>query len=121
MDSILIIEDDEQTFALMLNVLRHFDKEIIHAGTGINGLEMARRYEPSLILLDMRLPGLTGWELAPMLKQDPDLCKIPIIAVSVQVDADDPVFAINAGCDDYLAKPFNIKDLRDIVAHYLGD
>lgn len=120
MDSILIIEDDEQTFALMINVLRHFNRDIIHASTGSNGLALAKEHLPKLILLDMRLPGMNGWELAPILKNDPKLCRIPIIAVSVQVDANDPVVAINAGCDDYLPKPFNIKDLRDIVAHYLG-
>lgn len=120
MDSILIIEDDEQTFELMHNVLRHLEHQIIHAGTAKNGLELAKQYSPKLILLDMRLPGMTGWELAPILKQDPTLRDIPIIAVSVQVDADDPMIAMGAGCDDYLPKPFNIKDLRSMVAHYLG-
>jgi two-component system, cell cycle response regulator DivK len=121
MESILIIEDDEQTVALMLNVLRHFNREILHAGTAPNGLELAREHQPKVIILDMRLPGMNGWELAPILKNDPKLRSIPIIAVSVQIDSNDAEFAINAGCDDYVPKPFNIKALRDTVAYYLGD
>jgi CheY-like chemotaxis protein len=121
MESILIIEDDEQTVELMYNVLRHFNREILHAGTAPNGLELAKEFHPQLIILDMRLPGMNGWELAPILKKDPSLRNIPIIAVSVQIDSDDAQFALKAGCDDYVPKPFNIKALRETVAHYLGD
>jgi DNA-binding response OmpR family regulator len=121
MESILIIEDDEQTVALMFSVLRHFNREILHAGTAPKGLELAREYEPKLIILDMRLPGMNGWELAPILKKDATLGSIPIIAVSVEVDSDDVKFALKAGCDDYVPKPFNIKQLRERVAHYLKD
>ena len=119
MDSILIIEDDEQTFELMHNVLRHLEHQIIHAGTAKNGLELAKQYSPKLILLDMRLPGMTGWELAPILKQDPSLRNIPIIAVSVQVDADDPMAGTHEhlGVDARAATELEDGVVADVARH----
>jgi two-component system cell cycle response regulator DivK len=77
------------------------------------------QHHPHVVLLDMRLPGLDGWELASRIKADPDLCDTPIIAVSVQVTPADPKRALDAGCDEFVAKPFDIRHLKMLVKRYM--
>lgn len=120
MKRLLIIEDDELTVTLLLNALRRFELEIFHAPTAYEGLDLAQQHQPNLILLDMRLPGMNGWEFATILKQDIKLSLIPIVAVSVPVSHNDADFAIASGCDDYIPKPFNIQNLRECVAAYVS-
>jgi CheY-like chemotaxis protein len=120
MGTILIIEDDEATAQLIANVLRSLGHELLIASNGKRGLALAEEHELILILLDMRLPGITGWELAPIFRNKLNMKNIPIIAVSVQVDMNDPQRAIQAGCDEYITKPFNINELRRCVEYYLS-
>ena len=121
MSAILIIEDDEATAQLIASVLRNIGNPLLLASNATKGLALAQENELALILLDMRLPGMTGWELAPILRNELHLTKVPIVAVSVQVERDDPQRAIQAGCDEYIAKPFNINELRECVLYYLSD
>jgi len=121
MSAILIVEDDDATAQLIASVLRHIGHQLLIAPNATRGLALAQENELVMVILDMRLPGMTGWELASILRSDLNLTQIPIIAVSVQVERDDPQRAIQAGCDEYIAKPFNINDLRDCVNYYLGD
>lgn len=121
MRSILIIEDDELTAMLIVAALRCIDVELIHAATAQDGLNLAKTHQPSLILLDMRLPGMNGWELAPILKSDTRLRQIPIIAVSVESQTEEANAAIRAGCSEFLPKPFAINVLRQRVTAYLAE
>ena len=86
MAKVLVIEDDEQNHILMDSVLTSMGHQTLHARNGQEGLELASTYHPDLILLDLRLPLLNGWEVASMLKNDQELYHIPIIAVSVLVN-----------------------------------
>jgi two-component system, cell cycle response regulator DivK len=119
MGTILIIEDDEATAQLIASVLRSLDHDLLFAVNATQALALVQENELSLILLDMRMPGMKGWELAPILRDEPNASHIPIIAVSVQIDVSDPKRALEVGCDDYIAKPFNINHLRDCVKHHL--
>lgn len=119
MGAILIIEDDEGTAQLMASVLRALGHELLLASNASIAYTLAQEHNLSLILLDMRLPSMDGWELAPILRNELGLRNIPIIAVSVQVGPDDPKRALQVGCDEYISKPFDINYLRNCVVHYL--
>jgi len=119
-DSILMVEDDLQTYQLVANVLSKSGYQLLHAKDAHVALEALGEQIPRLILLDMRLPGINGWEFTRQLKSHPTYSAIPIIAVTVQVDPDDAERAFAAGVDQYIPKPFNIKNLRTIIEHYLS-
>lgn len=120
MGRILIVEDDEQNQILMNSFITSMGHEALHARNGREGLELVNEYRPDLILLDMRLPIMNGWELASIVSNDAQLNHIPIVAVSVRVDAVDEERAIDAGCDNYISKPFSLQLMRDCINHYLG-
>lgn len=117
MPNILIIEDDISTNKLVVRVLQNFS--VFSALNAEDGFAMAQEYQPDLILLDMNLPDIPGWELVAMMKDHEDLYHIPVIAVSVQDDVLYIQRALDAGCAEYLRKPFAIEDLRTIVDSYL--
>lgn len=118
-NSVLIVEDDMQNYQLVANVVILSGGDVLHARSGDEGLELATSHVPCLIVLDMRLPGLDGWQLARILKSDPAVSHIPIVAISVQVYPDDEDRALEAGCDVYLPKPFSVKRLREYLAEYV--
>jgi len=120
-DSILMVEDDLQTYQLVANVLQKGGYHLLHAQNAQVAFQYLTEEMPQLILLDLRLPGLDGWEFARQLKGHPHYQHIPIIAVTVQVDPDDEARALAAGVDQYMPKPFNIKLLRSVVQQYVGN
>jgi len=120
MGTILIVEDDEQNHILMDSLLKSMGHNALHARNGREGLALADQHHPDLILLDMRLPLMNGWEVASILKNDAQLHRIPIVAVSVQVESSDRDKALNAGCDDYISKPYSLQLMRDCINHYVG-
>lgn len=121
MSTILIIEDDEANSQLMEAVVQALGYDAIRTKTASNGLELAETHRPALILLDMRLPGkMSGWEFAETINENPELSNIPLIAVSVQIEAMDERRALEFGCDAYISKPFSINHLRDRIASFLA-
>ena len=99
---VLIIEDDPQAVALLRSYLEP-DGYVLHAaGDGVDGIAAARRYRPAAILLDVRLPGLDGWEVLRRLKADEDLRQIPVLMITV---VDDRNVGLALGAVDYLVKP----------------
>lgn len=120
MQTIVIIEDDELNHKLLVSLVRSFGYSPISARTGVEGLTLIRQHQPALILLDLRLPGMDGWELVPLIRGDPPLQAIPIFALTVEVSAEDKARALAAGCNEYLPKPFRISDLEALIHRYLG-
>lgn len=120
MGAILIIEDHIPTAKLIANILRSLEHPILLASDAASGLSLAQEHELSLILLDMRLPGMDGWELVSIIRNELNLSYVPIVAVSVQINIDDAKRALQVGCDEYITKPFDVNDLRDCVAQYLN-
>lgn len=120
MSAILIVEDDEGTAHLIASVLRNVGYELLIASNGKQGLSLAQEHQLALIIMDMRLPGINGWELTSIIRNELHLTQIPIIAVSVQVEQNDPEKAIQAGCNEFIAKPFNINELKECVLYYLN-
>ncbi len=120
MKKILIVEDVEMNRDLLVQLLEE-DYELVEATDGREGLEMAAAERPDLILLDISLPEMDGYEVAGLIRETDDLKGIPIIAVTAHAMAGDQEKAIEAGCTDYLSKPIDEEELWNKVAKYTAD
>ena len=108
---ILVIEDHEDNRRIVRDLLTSVGYEIIEAVTGEEGVTAAGTHVPDLILMDIQLPGLDGYEATRRIRADPGLCHIPIIAVTSYALSGDDVKAYEAGCDGYVSKPFSPRAL----------
>ena len=118
MKTILLVEDVQDNRDLVVQILES-EYTVIEARDGLEGLDKARAYRPDLILLDLALPKMDGWETARRIKSDPDLKQIPIVALTAYAMEGDEAQALEAGCDAYVAKPVLPKDLRERVREVL--
>jgi CheY-like chemotaxis protein len=119
MKTILIVEDIEMNRDLLAQLLEHRYR-LVFAGDGIGALERAATEKPDLVLMDLSLPRMDGWEATRRLKTDPALAHIPVIALTAHAMADDEARARAAGCDDFLTKPVEEDALFGKLATYLG-
>jgi CheY-like chemotaxis protein len=94
--------------------------EFLTAADGLAALALAQHERPDLILLDINIPGLNGLELARRLKSDPALASIPVIATTANVLLGDRERCLEAGCDDYLPKPLDVRELQHLLRGYLN-
>ena len=111
MAKILLVEDNEMNRDMLSRRLERRGHEVVLAVDGAEGITMARSHKPDLILLDMSLPVLDGWEAARQLKAADDTKSIPIIALTAHAMAGDREKALDAGCDDYDTKPIELPRL----------
>ncbi len=118
---ILIIEDQEDNRRIMSDTLSAAGFEVIEAVTGDAGVAMAESERPDLILMDIQLPGIDGYEATRLIKANPELRHIPIIVVTSYALSGDDVKAKEAGCDAYLAKPFRPRELLATVREFLPE
>ncbi len=118
---ILVIEDQEDNRRIMNDTLSAAGFEVIEAVTGDAGVAMAEAEIPDLILMDIQLPGLDGYEATRLIKAKPELRHIPIIAVTSYALSGDDVKAKEAGCDGYLAKPFRPRELLAKVREFVPE
>ena len=119
MKKILIVEDVEMNRDLLIQLLED-EYELAEAVDGRQGLEMAARERPDLILLDISLPEMDGWEVAQRIREDTALKDIPIIAVTAHAMAGDREKAHACGCNDYIAKPIDEDELWTKVRKHLA-
>lgn len=119
MKKILIIEDVEFNLDLLVQLLEN-DYELVSAGDGVDGVKTASREQPDLILMDMSLPVMDGWEATRKIKADPKLKHIPVIGLSAHAMDGDYEKAIQAGCDEYLTKPIDEDLLMEKLNLCLG-
>ena len=111
MTTILIVEDNEMNRDMLSRRLGRKGYEVLIAVDGEMGLEVARTKTPELILMDMSLPVMDGWEATRRLKADQGLKHIPVIALTAHAMANDRDKALEAGCDDYDTKPIDLPRL----------
>lgn len=116
---ILVIEDNEDNRRIVRDLLTSVGYEIIEAVTGEEGVTMAGTHVPELILMDIQLPGLDGYDATRRIKADSTLRHIPIIAVTSYALSGDDVKAFEAGCDGYVSKPFSPRALLAKIREYL--
>ena len=108
---ILVIEDNEDNLSLMRMLLERANYEVLAATNGFKGLELARAEQPELILLDLAMPEMDGWEVAKKLKNDIVTRDIPIIAVTAHALPRDRDLAFQSGCNAFIVKPFSVAKL----------
>ena len=104
-NSVLLVEDNEDNRIIYATALRYAGYHVYEAITGTDGVHQARQNRPHLILMDISVPELDGWEATAILKADPDTKHIPVIAVTAHALPGDQERSLEAGCDGYLAKP----------------
>lgn len=117
---ILLIEDNPQNAYLVSYLMGARDWEVTCADNGPRGLEMVQSEMPDLILLDIQLPGMDGYEVARRLKAMPGLENVPIVAVTSYAMPGDREECLAAGCTGYIEKPINPNDFADRVESHLG-
>ena len=116
---VLLVEDNEDNRIVFATVLRYFGYEVEQALTGDEGLEMAQKHPPDVILMDISMPGLDGYELTRRLRSTKSTESIPIIALTAHALASDRRRAFEAGCNDFIAKPCEPRVVVDAVGRWL--
>jgi len=120
MVKILLVEDNEMNWDMLSRRLRRRGYEVVVATDGRQGVELASIESPDLILMDMSLPVLDGWEATREIKQTPEIQSIPIIALTSHAMMGDREKALLAGCDDYDVKPIDFPRLLEKIQGLLG-
>jgi len=118
---ILVVEDQEDNRRILRDLLSSAGYEVIEALTGEEGVALAESRHPDLILMDIQLPGLDGYEATRRIKANPALRGIPIIAVTSYALSGDDRKAFEAGCAAYVSKPFSPRELLAKIREYLPE
>jgi two-component system, cell cycle response regulator DivK len=119
-ESVLVVEDNEKNMKLFRDVLRAKGFATIEAVTGEEGVQLARRHAPALVLMDVHLPGVSGVEALARMRADERTASIPVVALTAQAMRGDRERFLEAGFDGYLAKPVDMFELIDAVRGFCG-
>ncbi len=120
-NTVVCIEDEPGVIELIRLILERTDLEIVGAENGADGLDAIRRHRPVLVLLDLMLPGMDGWEIYRRMKADDVMKNIPVIVVTAKAEGIDEVLAKHiAGVDDYIKKPFSLQELLQSVERVMA-
>ncbi|MEW6219253.1 MAG: response regulator [Thermodesulfobacteriota bacterium] len=119
--TILVVEDNPDSRELVTKVLRRCGHTVVEAVDGEEALMQVAQIRPQLILMDISIPKLNGYEVTVRLKQDPALAAIPVVALTAHAMKGDREKALAAGCDGYITKPINVRDLPGQVAAFLAE
>lgn len=112
MQTILVIDDDELVSRTLQRALKLYDYQVMVANSGTEGLHLARRHRPDLLVLDVIMPGTDGYQVCRQVRGDPMLKNVPILFLTAKSKDEDKIEGFRAGGDDYLAKPFNMQELQ---------
>ena len=117
--TVLIVEDNELNMKLFHDLLEAHGYATVGTRNGIEALDLARKHRPDLILMDIQLPLVDGYEATRSIKRDPELRHIPVIAVTSYALSGDEQRAREAGCDAYVAKPYSTRHLLAKIGQFL--
>jgi two-component system cell cycle response regulator DivK len=115
MTTILIVEDNEKNMKLVRDLLQVKGYATLEAGTGEDGIALAREHVPDLVLMDIQLPGINGIDALKVLRGEAATAAIPVIAVTASVMQQDRNLITEAGFDGYISKPINVREFLDAV------
>lgn len=118
--TVLIVEDNADNREIYCTILRHHGYRVAEAETGEEGIRVAHEVLPALVLMDVSMPGIDGFEATRRLKADPRTAAIPVVALTAHALAEDRQRALQAGCDGYLAKPVEPRRVVQEVQRILG-
>ncbi len=116
---VLVVEDNELNMKLFHDLLEAHGYLIVQTRNGNEVLDIARRENPDLILMDIQLPEVSGLDVTRWLKADEDLCKIPVIAVTAFAMKGDEQKIREGGCEDYISKPISVTGFIETIQKYL--
>jgi two-component system cell cycle response regulator DivK len=119
--TVLIVEDNELNMKLFHDLLEAHGYQIVATRNGIEALDLARKHQPDLVLMDIQLPEVSGLEVTKWLKDDPQLKAIPVVAITAFAMKGDEVRIREGGCEAYLSKPISVGKFVETVRHFLGD
>jgi CheY-like chemotaxis protein len=117
-ETILVIEDNELNMKLVRSLLKMGNYDVIEAIDAEKGMQLVRKNHPDLILMDIQLPGMDGLSATKILKADPVLQEIPIVALTSHAMEGDDKKALDAGCNGYIAKPIDTKNFLATVGQF---
>ncbi|HZT18426.1 MAG TPA: response regulator [Dongiaceae bacterium] len=117
---VLIVEDNELNMKLFRDLIESAGHEILETRDGIEALKLARQHRPDLIVMDIQLPEVSGLEITRWLKEDDDLRKIPVVAVTAFAMKGDEERIRSGGCEAYIAKPISIANFLETIGRFLS-
>ncbi|MFB6352374.1 MAG: response regulator [Bradymonadaceae bacterium] len=115
MTTVLVVEDNEMNRDLFVRLLRTRDYEILEADNGRDAIEVTRESRPDVVLMDLSMPVMNGWEAALALKEESETADIPIIAVTAHATEGEREKALAHGCDEFISKPFDFDRLAELI------
>jgi two-component system cell cycle response regulator DivK len=118
---VLVVEDEEDNMNLFVQILHFHGCEALRARDGREAITVAQRELPDLILMDLSLPALDGWEATRAIKDIPDLAGIPVVALTAHAMVGDREKALEAGCDGYISKPIEVTSFYEELLGYMSD
>ena len=116
--TVLVVEDNNVNMKLFHDVLEAHRYNVLQAKDGMEGWRMAREHRPDLILMDIRLPGVSGLDVTKWLKTDETLKSIPVIAITAFAMEGDEEKMLEGGCDAYIPKPISVSDFLQTVERF---
>jgi len=119
--TVLIVEDNELNMKLFHDLLVAHGYATIQTRNGLEALELARQHRPSLILMDIQLPEVSGLEITKWLKEDDDLRSIPVIAITAFAMKGDEERIRSGGCEAYISKPISVSGFLETVNRFVGE
>ena len=119
--TILIVEDNELNMKLFNDLLERSGHATLRTKSGVEAIALAREHHPDLILMDIQLPEVSGLEVTKWLKDDQDLKKIPVVAVTAFAMKGDEERIREGGCEAYLSKPISVGKFIETIRHFLGN
>jgi DNA-binding response OmpR family regulator len=121
MSALLVIEDELSVQKLLKANLMASGYKVLVAGDGEEGMRLVKHECPGMIFLDIRLPGVSGWDVLAWLKSDLKFAKIPVVVMTASMHGDGEEKARALGADDYMVKPFTVDKLLSLVTKYMGE
>lgn len=119
--TILVVDDEPDVLRMLQVVLGKRGHTILSASSGKEGLMTAHGERPDLILLDIMMEGMDGWEVLKLLKLEEETREIPVVILSARVEPKDKIRGLQEGAVDYVTKPFSVKDVLETIDLILGD
>ena len=117
--TILVVEDNPVNTELVKDILFELGHSVVHSETGVDAMQLARTHQPALILMDIRLPRLSGIDVIKFIKAQDDLKHIPIIALTASAMKGDEEKILQGGCDDNIPKPIQVIEFINLISSYL--
>jgi len=115
-EKILVVDDELDVLRMLEVVLGKSGYDVVTATSGMDGLVAAHSEQPHLVLLDIMMEGMDGWEVLKLLKMEEETRDIPVVMLSARVQPKDKIRGLQEGAIDYITKPFSVRDVKETIA-----